>query len=100
LSTPTKEKTKAHHCNGKFYASERYCPEHGEMQDEQPMVVVPKPRSEVPWRSFWWWCTLEIPKMSRDRTAFFWIIIAILLSEYIFGSIFGVILRSVFGWPF
>ena len=59
-----------------------------------------KPRNETPWRSVWWWTTLELPKSSQQRADFILIIITILSVEFGGGVFLGVLLREIFGWPF
>lgn len=98
-------------CNGKIYTSEETCPEHGgfhicrgvmyDSEDYCPRhSPVSKERNETPWRSLWWWTTFEIPKEKKHREDFISLIVLIVILETIAGPLIGMILRSIFGWPF
>lgn len=49
-----------------------------------------------PW---WYWFRIEMPPKTK-REGFIAIILTILTAEVVFGPIIGLILRSIFGWPF
>jgi hypothetical protein len=50
-----------------------------------------------PW---WYWFRIDVPKRSGQRADFIVLLLAILVVEGIIGPIIGIILRSIFGWPF
>lgn len=112
LSTPTDEKTEqlAHLCDGKIYTSGETCPKHGRLhvcrgrvyssQEFCPRHGPKKERNERPWVSWWWWTTFELPRKQPQRGDFIIMIIAIVFAESLIGPVIGMILRSIFGWPF
>jgi hypothetical protein len=55
-----------------------------------------KNESESPW---WYWFRIEVPPKTK-RFDFFMVILLIILLENSLGLIIGLILRSIFGWPF
>lgn len=93
MSTPTKQEDRHEYIEVK--------PDYGP-DPEEPAPEEPEEsgRNERPWRSVWWWTTFGIPEKPQQRFDFFGIILALLVLEYILGSIVGSILRSIFGWPF
>lgn len=93
MSTPTKEKPKHHLCDGKLYASKKFCPVHGEKETIQDVME----GGRKPW---WYWFRIDVPKRPGQRADFIALLLAILVTEWIVGPIIGIILRSIFGWPF
>jgi hypothetical protein len=49
-----------------------------------------------PW---WYWFRIDVPPKT-SRFEFILIVLVIIVLEMTFGPITGIILRSIFGWPF
>jgi hypothetical protein len=71
--------------------------------DDRHQVIEVKPdrddedeEQKNPW---WYWFRIEMPPQAK-RAEFFGFILGIILLETAFGPVLGVILRSIFGWPF
>lgn len=93
MSTPTKEKP-THICEGKLYASEEFCPIHGNGTETIQEVME---GGRKPW---WYWFRIDVPKKPGQRADFIALLLAIVVVEWILGPIIGMTLRSIFGWPF
>lgn len=78
-----------HICEGRYYASEEFCPIHGEKTQDL--------MERKPW---WYWFRIDVPKKPGQRADFIALLLAVLVTEAIIGPIIGMALRSILGWPF
>ena len=68
-----------------------------EKDRHKTIEVKPERRADRnPWKE---WFQMRIPPPS-SRPEFFLLLIVIILCEIVFGLFIGVVLRSIFGWPF
>lgn len=73
-------------------------------QDDRHEYIEVKPDyesdPEEPKDPWWYWFRIELPDKPQEKLRFFGVILMILAGEIGFGFTFGMILRSIFGWPF
>jgi hypothetical protein len=71
--------------------------------DDRHQVIEVKPdrdeKAEEQKSPWWYWFRIEMPPKAQ-RAEFIGLILAIIVLEMTFGPVLGVILRSIFGWPF